>query len=77
MPLMFQEKMRMVCGSGRDGRGDGDVWMVVGGAVELTFRHLAGGGLIERSIAGGQSPCSWCFECDVRTCFCDDVTIPD
>lgn len=24
MPLMFQEKMRMVCGSGGEGRGDGD-----------------------------------------------------
>lgn len=25
MPLMFHEKMRMVCGSGGEGRGDGDV----------------------------------------------------
>ena len=55
MPLMFQEKMRMVCGSGGEGRGDGDSWMV-DGAVGLNFRRLEGGGLIERSIADGESP---------------------
>lgn len=76
MPLMFQEKMRMVCGSGGEGRGDGDAWMV-DGAVGLNLRRLEGGGLIERSIADGKSPCSWCVECEVRTCFCDDVTTPE
>jgi hypothetical protein len=76
IPLMFQEKMRMVCGSGGEGRGDGDARMF-DGAVRLNFRRLEGGGLIERSIADGKSPRSWCFECEVRTWFCDDVTTPE
>ena len=59
MPLMFQEKMRMVCGSGGEGRGDGDTWMVGDGAVALVLRRLEGGGLIERSIADDQSQCPW------------------
>lgn len=49
---------------------------MVDGAVGLNFRLLEGGGLIERSIADGESPCSWCLECEVRICFCDDVTTP-
>lgn len=38
---------------------------MVDGAVGLNFRLLEGGGLIERSIADGESLSSWCFECEV------------